>query len=84
MTPALVIAVPKELAPGEQRVATVPDVVRNLTKVGCEVRIEHDAGASAYYPDNSFTAAGAKVIAEKTDLFDGAKIVLRVQPPTAD
>ncbi len=83
MTPALVIAVPKELAPGEQRVATVPDVVRNLTKVGCEVRIEHDAGASAYYPDNSFTAAGAKVIAEKTDLFDGAKIVLRVQPPTA-
>ncbi|MGA2105651.1 Re/Si-specific NAD(P)(+) transhydrogenase subunit alpha [Methanoregula sp.] len=83
VTPALVIAVPKELAPGEQRVATVPDVVRNLTKVGCEVRIEHDAGASAYYPDNSFTAAGAKVIAEKTDLFDGAKIVLRVQPPTA-
>jgi NAD(P) transhydrogenase subunit alpha len=76
-----VIAVPKELTPGEQRVATVPEVIRNLVKSGCEVRIEHDAGAGAYYPDSSYAASGAKVV-EKTGLFDGVRIVLHVQPPT--
>ena len=78
----VVIAVPKELAPGEQRVATVPEVVQKLTKSGHEVRIEHDAGKNAYYPDNLFTAAGAKIVFSRTELLDGASIVLRVQPPT--
>jgi NAD(P) transhydrogenase subunit alpha len=78
----VVIAVPKELAPGEQRVATVPEVVRKFTKAGHEVRIEHDAGANAYYPDDLFMAAGAKIAFSRTDLFNGARIVLRVQPPT--
>ncbi len=82
MTPALVIAVPKELVPGEQRVATVPDVVRNLVKSGCEIRIEQNAGAGAFYQDSSFVTAGAKVVTQKQALFDDAKIVLRVQPPT--
>ena len=50
----IVIAVPKELAPGEQRVATVPEIVQNLTKSGYEVRIEHDAGTGAYYPDDLY------------------------------
>ena len=82
MTSPLVIAVPKELAPGEQRVATVPEVVRNLIKSGCEVRVEHDAGAGSYYPDTMFAAAGAKIVSERAGLLDGARIVLRVQPPT--
>jgi len=82
MTGPIVIAVPKELAPGEQRVATVPDVVRNLKKSGCEVRVEHDAGAMAYYPDAAFIAAGASIVPDRDALFAGARIVLAVQPPT--
>ena len=78
----LVIAVPKELAPGEQRVATVPEVVKKLTNSGYEVRIEHDAGTNSYYPDDLFTAAGAKIAYSRAELLDGARIVLRVQPPT--
>ena len=78
----VVIAVPKEMAPGEQRVATVPEVVQKLTKLGHEVRIEHDAGKNAYYPDTLFTAAGAKIVFSRTELLDGASIVLRVQTPT--
>jgi NAD(P) transhydrogenase subunit alpha len=77
-----VIAVPKELAKGERRVATVPEVVQKLTKSGHDVRIEHDAGTGAYYPDDLFTAAGAKIAFNRTDLLSGARIVLRVQPPT--
>jgi NAD(P) transhydrogenase subunit alpha len=78
----VVIAVPRELAPGEQRVATVPDVVQKLTKSGYEVRIEHDAGIKAFYPDDLFIAAGAKIAPGPAELLDGARIVLRVQPPT--
>ena len=78
----VVIAVPKELASGEQRVATVPEVVRMLTKSGFLIRIEHDAGINAYYPDDLFTAAGAKIAPGRKELLDGARIVLRVQPPT--
>jgi NAD(P) transhydrogenase subunit alpha len=78
----VVIAVPKERNPGEQRVATVPDVVQKFTKSGYEVRIEHDAGAAAFYPDDLYRAAGAKIASGPADLLDGARIVLRVQPPT--
>jgi NAD(P) transhydrogenase subunit alpha len=77
-----VIAVPKELTQGEKRVATVPDVVQKLTKSGHEVRIEHDAGTSSYYPDDLYTAAGAKITFNRIDLLSGADIVLRVQPLT--
>jgi NAD(P) transhydrogenase subunit alpha len=78
----IVIAVPKELVTGEQRVAIVPEIVRNLKKAGHEIRVERDAGTGAYYPDALFEAAGAKIVSSRSDLFNGARIVLRVQPPT--
>ncbi len=77
----IVIAVLREQAPGEQRVATVPDVVQKLTKGGFEVRVEHDAGAGAFYPDDLYVAAGARIVPGRAELLDGANIVLWVQPP---
>lgn len=77
-----VIAVPKELAPGEKRVATVPEVVQKLIKSGHSVRIEHGAGTGAYYPDALYTEAGATIAHSRAELFSGAQIVLKVQPPT--
>jgi NAD(P) transhydrogenase subunit alpha len=81
-TKGIVIAVVKEQARGEQRVATVPEVVQKLTNSGYEVRVEHDAGAGAFYPDNLFVSAGAKIAPGRAELLDGATIVLCVQPPT--
>ena len=78
----VVIAVSREQTPGEQRVAMVPEVVQKLTKSGYEIRIEHDAGAAAFYPDDLYIAAGAKIASGPAELLDGARIVLRVQPPT--
>jgi NAD(P) transhydrogenase subunit alpha len=78
----VVIAVPKEHVPGEQRVATVPEVVLKLIKSGYEVRIEHDAGTGAFYPDDLYLAAGAKIASSPSELLNGARIVLRVQPPS--
>jgi NAD(P) transhydrogenase subunit alpha len=77
----IVIAVVKEQAPGEQRVATVPEVVQKLTKSGYEIRVEHDAGAGAFYPDDLYVAAGAKIAPGRAELLEGATIVLCVQPP---
>ena len=78
----IVVAVPKELAPGEQRVATVPEIVQKLTKSGFAVRIEQNAGSGSYYPDDIFMAAGARIASTRAELLDGARIVLRVQPPS--
>lgn len=78
---AVVIAIPRESISGEQRVATVPEVVQKMVKSGCEVRVEHDAGAAAYYPDELYSAAGATIISGRSELLNGARIVLCVQPP---
>ena len=77
-----VIAIPKEAAQEESRVATVPEVVQKLVKSGHEVRIEHDAGTGSYFPDNLFLAAGAKIVSTPAELLNGARIVLHVQTPT--
>ncbi|MGA7075204.1 MAG: Re/Si-specific NAD(P)(+) transhydrogenase subunit alpha [Halobacteriota archaeon] len=81
-TKGIVIAVVKEQAPGERRVATVPEVVQKLTKSGYDVRVEHDAGAGAFYPDDLYVAAGAKIAPGRAELLEAATIVLCVQPPT--
>ena len=78
----IVIAVLKEQAPGEQRVSSVPDVVQKLAKGGFEVRVEHDAGTGAFYPDDLYVAAGATIVTGRIGLLDGANIVLCVQPPS--
>jgi NAD(P) transhydrogenase subunit alpha len=78
----IVIAVVKERVPGEQRVATVPEVVQKLSVSGYKVRVEHDAGAGAFYPDDLYVAAGAEIAPGRAELLDGATIVLCVQPPT--
>jgi NAD(P) transhydrogenase subunit alpha len=81
-TNEIVIAVVKERTPGEQRVATVPEVVQKLSLSGFKVRVEHDAGAGAFYPDDLYIAAGAEIAPGRAELLDGATIVLFVQPPT--
>jgi len=78
------VVVPAEVFPGEKRVALVPDVVKNLTKSGVEVVVEKGAGAGSRYLDEAFTAAGAQVVTDRSALFGGAAVVLKVQPPTPE
>lgn len=76
----MVIAVPKEILPGENRVACVPDVASRLIKSGFEVRIEKDAGLNAGFTNDSYEKAGAKVVS-LNELYPGAEIVIKVQRP---
>ena len=51
----------KETATRERRVALVPDAVARLVKAGDRVTVEHDAGASAWFTDAAYAAAGATI-----------------------
>lgn len=53
------IGVPRETFPGEKRVATVPDVVEKLIKLGFAVTVESGAGDAANFSDDAYRAAGA-------------------------
>jgi len=77
----IALAVPRETTPGETRVALVPETVARLVKAGCAVRVEAGAGAAAGFPDASYVAAGANVVADPRALLDGAQIVLKVREP---
>ncbi len=75
------VAVIKEEAPGERRVALVPDLVGRLTDAGLDVAVEAGAGEHSLVPDEAYEAAGATATA---DPLEGADVVLSVQPLPAD
>jgi NAD(P) transhydrogenase subunit alpha len=76
------IAVLKEAAPGERRVAATPETVGKFIKLGAVVAVESGAGATASIPDAAFKDAGAEVGSRAATL-NGADIVLAVQGPDA-
>ena len=77
----MIIAVPKEILSGENRVATVPDVVPKLIKAGFEIHIEKNAGLNAGFTDEKYKSAGAKIIDNLQELYSTADIVFKVQKP---
>ena len=74
------IAVLKELAPGEARVAATPETVKKFIGLGAEVAVESGAGAEASIADADYSAAGAKV-GSRADTLKGANIILGIQGP---
>ncbi|MFN7444695.1 MAG: NAD(P)(+) transhydrogenase (Re/Si-specific) subunit alpha, partial [Curvibacter sp.] len=78
------IGVPREIFPGEKRVATVPDVVEKLIKLGFRVAVESGAGEAANFSDEAYRAAGAEVIPGAAALWAASDIVFKVRPPIAD
>ncbi|MBZ0199870.1 MAG: Re/Si-specific NAD(P)(+) transhydrogenase subunit alpha [Ignavibacteriaceae bacterium] len=77
----MIIAVPKEVLPGENRVAVVPDVASKLIKDGYDVRVEKNAGLNAGFTDEKYLSAGANIVDDVRQLYAGADIVLKVQRP---
>lgn len=79
---ALTIGVAKETAPGENRVAIAPEIIRKLAKDGIRVVIESGAGEGARMPDAAFE--GAEIVASRADVLAAADVLLTVQPPAAE
>ncbi|MFT4243069.1 MAG: Re/Si-specific NAD(P)(+) transhydrogenase subunit alpha [Acidovorax sp.] len=78
------IGVPRETFPLEKRVATVPDVVEKLVKLGFTVAVESGAGDAANFSDDAYRAAGAEIVEGAAQLWAGSDIVLKVRPPSSD
>jgi NAD(P) transhydrogenase subunit alpha len=79
-----IIGVPREVFAGEKRVATVPEVVEKLKKLGFGVVVESGAGALANFADEAYEAAGAKVVGSAAEVWSGADIVFKVRAPSAE
>ena len=74
----MILGVPKENYPGERRVAIVPAVVPALAKAGIEVLVEAGAGIEAGYPDQEYLNKGAKLAADRAEIFRTADIITQV------
>ena len=82
--PGVLVAVCRERADGERRVALTPDEVKRLGEAGARVRVERGAGTAAGYPDESYALNGADLVADADAALAGADVVLRVAPPSED
>jgi NAD(P) transhydrogenase subunit alpha len=76
---AQVIGVPRETFAGEKRVATVPEVVEKLIKLGFRVAVESGAGEGANFTDEAYRAAGAEVVG---DIWGSADVIFKVRAPS--
>ncbi|HET54886.1 MAG TPA: Re/Si-specific NAD(P)(+) transhydrogenase subunit alpha [Ignavibacteria bacterium] len=77
----MVIAVPKEILPGENRVGITPDVASKLIKKSFQVHVQKGAGLNAGYTDDQYEKAGAKLYDRESDLYSSADIVAKVHRP---
>ena len=75
------IGVAKETAPGERRVALVPEVLGKLKAAGLEILVERGAGAGSSIPDAAYQEAGATIVSTD-ELYAGADAILRVAKPS--
>ena len=80
----LTIGVPREVFAGEKRVATVPDVVEKLIKLGFKVAVESNAGAEAHFSDKTYLAVGAEIIEDAAKLWSSSDIIFKVRVPTTE
>jgi len=81
---SLLIGVPREVFPGEKRVATVPEVVVKLIKQGFRVAVEAGAGDAAQISDDAYRAAGAEIVDDRARLWASADIVFKVRGPDSE
>lgn len=75
------VGIPKEIYPGECRVAATPETAKVLQKYGFEVLLESGAGANASFTDKAYEQVGCRIVPDAATLWDTADIVLKVRAP---
>jgi alanine dehydrogenase len=78
------IGVPRELTPGESRVALAPHAVHELTRAGHRVLVEAGAGIASSIPDASYEDAGARVVGEARRIYEESELVVKVYGPVEE
>ena len=75
------VGVPKEIKPDEYRVGLTPTAAREYVSRGHEVLVQTGAGVGAGFPDEAYTRAGAKIVADADAVFAQAEMIVKVKEP---
>src|SRR5262244_3002008 len=76
------IGIPAEVRPGETRVAATPETLKKLAASGhYQLLVQSGAGLNASVPDDHFSAAGATIVSSAAELYQRARIILKVRAP---
>jgi NAD(P) transhydrogenase subunit alpha len=78
------IAVPKEVHPGETRVALIPEHIAKLTEMGAHMTVETGIGQKLNFSDEDYVRAGASLEADRSSLLQTADMVLRIRKPAME
>lgn len=76
----MIVAILKEITPGEHRVSAVPATVKTMVKKGMTVKVESGAGEGSYISDDNYQHAGAEIISDREFLLADADLILKVAP----
>ena len=77
----MLIGVPKEIKPQENRIGLTPESVKTLVSEGHEVLVENNGGFEAGFENEQYIKAGAKIANSASDIFDDAEIIVKVKEP---
>ncbi|HHV41286.1 MAG TPA: NAD(P) transhydrogenase subunit alpha [Clostridiaceae bacterium] len=77
----MIIGIPKEIMPAENRVSATPETVKKMVADGLTVLVEAGAGEGSFYLDSEYVAAGAIIAETAQEVFDRAEIILKVKEP---
>jgi len=80
----MIVVIPKESSPGETLVAAIPAGIKELIKRGMTVQVQCGAGASAFYSDADYKAAGAELVSGTSQLYKNADLILKVAPASPE
>jgi NAD(P) transhydrogenase subunit alpha len=75
------LGIPKEIHPGEKRVAVTPAVTEQLLKLGFSILVEKGAGTDANFSDDNYKESGAKIVPETKKLWQQSDLILKVRAP---
>ena len=77
----MTFGVPKEIMPGERRVAAIPETVGKMVAEGAKVLVEAGAGTGSYFTDEEYQAVGARLVPDVEALFTTSDLILKVKEP---
>lgn len=77
----MIVGIPKEIMPGEARVAATPETVKKFVEDGMTVLVQSGAGEKSLYADHLYTEAGAELVSKAEEVFERANLILKVKEP---
>lgn len=77
----MIVGIPKEIMPGEARVAATPETVKKFVEDGMNVLVQNGAGEKSLYADHLYTEAGAELVSKAEEVFERANLILKVKEP---